>query len=533
MKSAFHYALCELKRRPRHTVSMIAASSAVLFAIILMMLWLHASWRESVLPENEHNYHFSLIGLTDDEILYIQKQPWVRVTYLYIPPPTMNARESLRVRVNDDEVLNVGKRIFDLCDRFGLWSRETAYARSFDMYRQEALNKVKIGALAKDFRQSGKSIEQYASDMAKVTLYDQNIANIGYISNTINGFYFTPGFFAQMSLFSVFMAGVMTVLTTESCRRRKPEFGCLRSLGMTRRQIVELNCFENLITTAASVPAAYLFTVLVVKLYGLLTRSLPTDGLYMTLTDEIPTAPILVVSLILVVMSNVGCLLVCLFERNADVEGLLRGEGQFEVSFVEKTSPRFERAKNADLYGVFTITRAKKSFFLGALIIAVMLPLPLWYCTFLPTVIQITQNALPVLIYFFIQELALLVTALTVIFVSTRSGADARSRELATLRSLGFTKRKTRMLLLAYYAAQSAITVAAAVFLFVELSGTSLNISSCPEPSPFTPGETIRKWCIDGLFIAAFLVPSVFGGMAASLRRFFRRSIIENIRETE
>lgn len=81
MKTSFWYAIRELRRRPRQFLSLTAVSAAVMTVLMLMILWMNATWRAEVLPLNQSNTHMHFYNLTESEKDYIRQLDYVQTTY--------------------------------------------------------------------------------------------------------------------------------------------------------------------------------------------------------------------------------------------------------------------------------------------------------------------------------------------------------------------------------------------------------------------------------------------------------------------
>jgi hypothetical protein len=100
MGAAVYYALRSIRRRPKSFISLAGVSAAVMLALILLLLFLEAEWRQSVMPDNTNNYHLCFYNLSDAEKDWIKSQEWTHATYeLYSASGGEETADEYRVRV--------------------------------------------------------------------------------------------------------------------------------------------------------------------------------------------------------------------------------------------------------------------------------------------------------------------------------------------------------------------------------------------------------------------------------------------------
>ena len=537
MKLSISYALSEIRRRPRGFIALTAVSASILTILIMMLLFLNASWRAEVMPDNEQNYHFYIRGLTDSEKRYVASQPWVQAWYdIDITGPDGKLIDStFRVRVIWPEVVRVSKHAWEIFDELNLWSREE-YKTTYDSYYKDKLNGIIAdyhGAPAESRLSTGYTIAETAMIQAKhKLLMSSKVKNVSFCQLSIDSYIIRPEFFAMMMMFALFLGSAMMILMSESYKRLTREFGTLRALGMKKRQIAYIFCAQNLFSSLAAIPLGAAASILVVKLYtAIYSGRLDAENVYLTLLDSIPVSVILIMSALMTIASLAGCIAVCVLNRNLELMSMLSGATGIRVSFVAKTSPRFERAKSARIYNRLRLGRTKRSFILSVLVIVIMLPLPLSYLLLMITPEFGAAAPEGEFAYYLFQTIILYLTSMIVIYVSSRSGADERAGEYGILRSMGMKKRGLRNMIFHPYILQILFTCIPSVLLFLKLSDTTQRTSALPGAARWTPVGFISTLLFDSAGVILLIAPPLFLGAALALRRFGRRSTIENIRD--
>lgn len=218
---------------------------------------------------------------------------------------------------------------------------------------------------------------------------------------------------------------------------------------------------------------------------------------------------------------------------------LLKREGSVQVSFVAKTSPRFEKAKSASVYSSLQIRRTRMSFLLTVAVIAIMLPLPLYLVMSAAETLfigdSLSRAEFAKGMYYIYQAVVMFVTSVTVIYVAARSKNDERHGEFAILRSLGMNKEMIRRTAFPAALWQIAITVIPTVMLFgfITDQSTYASTSAVGRFRPLTLVEFLKTFGAEMLGVILLIAPPMLLAMAFSLLRFNRRSVIESIREIE
>ena len=545
MKASFYFAMREIRRRPRHFIAQAIVSAAILTTLIMMLMQMNAEWRNDVMPERPDNYHFTLKGLTVHEKKWVRSQPWVQICYDVERRVNKDetADDTLNVRVIWSENNQAMKYARDVFDELNLWEREP-----YKMYYESTLSK-EIATLKKSYStkdenylvDSNTTLLSRATNFAKNTFVQSDrVKNRSYCLSILNTYIMRPEFFILSNVLALFLGGVMMILQSESYRALMPEYGTLRSFGLKREQLFFINGIESLASSIAAIPLGAAVSLAAVQIYMSLNRDvLADDSIYLKLTENIPISVILIMSLMLAVVSLAGSMLVCYYYRKRSTMELLKKEGSVQVSFVAKTSPRFEKAKSARIYSSLQIRRTKLSFILMTAIIVIMMPLPLNLMQLAFTMLFRSDSLTPAIkaefYYYLFQAVILFLTSVIVIYVASRSRADERHGEFAVLRSLGMNKKWIRKTAFPAVICQIALTVIPAVLLFLRVTDATVysSTSAANRIRHIDPVEFAKIFTSDALGIILLIAPAMLLGMAFSLVRFNRRSIVESIRENE
>ncbi len=535
MKVSFYFAFRELRRRPRRVVSMLLVAAAILTALNMLLFYLEADWRAQVMPDNPNNYHFTVKDHTDAQRRYIVSQPWVQAWY----EEDVNDRygtyqySQLKIRVDWENVLSSNALAWEIFDHFDLWHSDF-YEQSFESVKS-SIERTMRASWGFDTHRNGKTFEQWLEQNTEQSFLRNYVQNTRFTRLTINSYIIRPEFAMYMGMFSLFLGSTMAILFWEQYRQNLAEFGTMRAYGMKKRQIVFINCIETFVINLAAIPVSWLITAAVVWIYSLATNHLDDGSVYLTLGEYLPLGAMAIVALMMLAVALLGCIGICLLYRNYTVMELLRGIEAHRISFVSKTSPRFESANGLAIYDRLYITRTRASFLLGALILAMMLPLPLLFFTIVVNFVggEPTGGDVLIVIYHIVQTILLFITAITVTFVSTRQAADTRTHEFAVLRALGANRRRVKITAFTQAVLQSIITTVLAAIFFINMSDTTQTVSSLPIARNINFFALILQILLYAIGAAILILPPTLGGVAASLRRFFKRSTIANLRETE
>ncbi len=543
MKVSFFFSLREIRRRPRGFLALVAVSAALLTTLIMMLLYLNADWRNDVMPLKESNYHFYIQDLDESEKGWINAQPWCLKVYnemRYDSEGTLK-QNTLRVRVIWSENINALKYAREVFDRFDLWTSPT-YVKRYNSYYESKLALIRkeyLGLPEDTMLPHGMTIRQEAENQAKNKLLTEDVRNDRYMRAVINTYIIRPEFFTLLTVFALFLSGAMVILISERYRVRMAEFGALRSIGLKKRQLWYINGIDNIISSIVSIPIGIALAAGVVKLYSLVFADiLADDSVYLKLEENLPIAATAIVAVMMAVASLAGCMLVCYLFRERTVMELLKKEGSVRVSWVAKTSPRFEKAKSSAIYETLASRRTKLTFILATAIIVIMMPLPLAYL--IRSVETLTTasgdtSKLAEGIYYIFQAGVLFVTSMLVTYISSRSSTERRHGEFGILRSLGMNKRAIRRTAFRRAIKQIAFTCVPAVLLFMKVSDTTSysRTSSINRELDVNIPEFLAKVASESAGVALLITPPILLGVALSLLRFGRRSVIESIRDNE
>lgn len=530
VKFTLPYVLSSIRRRPRSFLAMTAVSASIMTILIMMLLYMNASWRAEVMPDNEHNYHFRLCNLTEQLKNYIRNEPWVQATYdhyTYSPVDDSLLYNDFRVRVTWDEVLYSSKHAKELLDKFDLWSTPYYEPLIEAGYNKQLAQIMEDNVLVSpnDRIKTGETASEAALRAAKqIFVMSHYCKNQSFCRKTINSYIIRPEFFNLMSLIALFLSAAIVILQTENYHHRSREFGSLRTLGMKKRHIVYICSIESLLTSLAAIPFGTIAALIFVKLYiALFGDLMERNDVYMTLLDNIPISVIVFVSILLTLFSLLACIFVAVTNRNRDIVDLIRGQIDLTVSFVAKTSGRFENAKNALIYSSMYTKRTKKNFILSLIIVIIMLPLPLGF-TLLTSELIFRNNsgAIPLeSIYYGFQTLMLMITSASVIFTSTKSSTDRRRHEIGVFRSLGLRRSPIRQIIARPLVWKIILAGVPATIILYSLSNLMVRDF----------GRFVLLTLLYALVSMLIITPPIFAAMGASLRRTFKMSAVEDLRD--
>ena len=535
MKAIRYFLLRDIRTRPLQFLSSVLVAMSAITALMLMLLYTEAAWRARVMPDHEDNYHFTVKNLSYAEKDEIANQPWVQACYeiLEYDDDGNLIRDDFRIRVTWDEVLYWGDHAWEIFDAYDLWD-DKAYRSNYEYYYNEILGKLQKRYYNAEVV-NGQPIE-YSAELATKREILLDTRNSIFISDTLNSYTFQPEFFANLTVFGMFLAAVMAILSSERYKRQMREYGTLRALGLRRRQLIALHCTHTALSSICAIPLAAGFTWGIVELYLRIMGDLVhADPAAMTLTASIPIAIIGWCSLWMTVLSTVGSFLVCLLYRKMPVMSLLRGEGTYQVSFVSKTSPAFEECPDTAAYNRLYLVRTRKSQIFSIIVIAIMMPLPLMYMGFLTEDLFELQytDALVTFLYNLFQAIFIFMTSVTVTILASAGMTNERHTEFGIFRALGITRKRLYDMVHAQSALRAVIVAVFAVVIFASISNARLQSSAVTAPMDETLTVFFVKCILDLIGTAVFVFPSVFGGVRLSLRRFFRRPIIDTLRDTE
>ncbi len=534
-KVSFYYAFREIRRRPGRFFSMAAITASLLVVLILMLLWAEASWRDQVMPDHQENYHFSIRDLTQSQKDYITNQPWVQAAYdidFYHRDGSLYYNE-FRVRVDWVNNLIAMRRAREIFDEFDLYF-EDYYINTYNMWYDNIYKNVVKEWLGMT-SYLGMTAEGRADDGARSSVITTMARNDYFCRLTINSYIVRPEFLAQAVMFSLFLGSASIILQSEYYKRSFAEYGSMRAMGMRKQSLSAILIIENIAASLAALVIAAPISVGIVALYGALTAHIPGEGVYLRLGQSVPLPVILILAGILTVVSALGCLLVCLLYQKKPLIDLLRNVGSYQISFVAKTSDRFERAAGIGIYPLLRLIRTRVSLLMNAAVMAVMIPLPMYYLSAAATLATTVsdKNSLLITLYFAFMATALFITSSAVIGVAAHAAGGARTKELGTIRAIGGSRKHIRCLYYPEAFAPAMIALILGSFLYSYFSDPTIRVSSISIPATETFGQQALQLLSYGPGLILLLGLPTFIGCAAALCKFFRRSTVENIREAE
>lgn len=428
IKSAFFLSVRELTGRKRETFVTVSITTAVLLALIMLMMFLEAQWRDEVMPENSDNYHFYIQSLSASEKQWIREQPFVQCTY--------DMGNEFRVRVTWEYASSSLECCWKIFDHFDLWSR-SPYAEPYRINYESLVikyNDLWYGAKQKN----GYTIAEMSAIGARSEMRFY-VRNRHFCILTGTNYIVRPDNMLLVMLFALFLGMAVTLIYSEKYRRGLVRYGTLRAIGFEKWQIFAVFIFSAVMTAVISLIPASVLAFIVVKAFVLLSSLFEKDTFF-TLLGYVPVSNILLSFCALLIAVIAGAITVCARYSNQEITDLLHARAVNTVSYVEKTSDRFEKAENAQLYPKLYSSRRRKSMLINSLIAIIMIPLPVYYILrcFILAFGEDNFSKLQ-LAYFIFQTLILALTAAGVIIMSALYRLRGRRRELSTLRALGMT----------------------------------------------------------------------------------------------
>ncbi len=544
MKVPLFLALREIRRRPRGFAALTAISAAIFTTLTMILLSLNAAHRADVMPLKPENYHFTLYGLTPHEETLLRIKPWVLATYCDAETGGLNVRV---VRSENARALDL---VWDFFDELDLWQRE-AYKERYDGYYygtmrdmwtfyggRTIIEKGVWRISEKNTLLDGTTYEDFAIPWAKYLLIKSDyVQNISYNRKCVDGYVMRPEFFALISIFSLFLCGASVVMTSERYRRRFSELGALRSIGLKKRQLVQLNVLETLLASLAALPLGGLLSAVILRLYRAIFADILADGsIYLTLEEHLPLGAMGIIAVMMCVSSLAGALVVCRIFRDKTAIELIRREGTVRVSWVAKTSRRFEWAKNPRIYERLATSRTKLTLALSVAVTVIMMPLPLGFLTRaveILTSFEGSDGELAELGFYTFEAAAMYVTSIAVIAISARSHTEERHGELGILRALGMNRRVIRGTVFPRAVRQILLCAVPAVLLFMRLTDTTPRTSSANRRYGIVIPEFLTELGLLSLGVVVLVAPPILAGVARSLARFRKRTVVDCIRENE
>ncbi len=534
------YALRDVRSRPKQFISLVAVSAAILTVMILAVLWEGALWREDVMPEKEHNYHFYFYNLSDEDKAYIRSQPWVLTTYdVYSELESVKGtahENAFRVRVTWENNAKSAMYARELLLRRGIIENEP-YDKQYEREYNQAygnLLEAWMGATVKN----GMPIETMAKNIAITSTLDKYILNNNYTMKTLNGYTMQPTFLLRTFLLMLFLCAAILILTLETYRANFREYGTLRALGFKNGQLLLVNLCRTLLVSAAAIPVSALFTFVIVRVYYLITAPLRTSvgSVYFTIDETVPVAALFLLAICLTAASLLASVIVFAMHKSKTTMSYLRGEDTFAVSFVSKTSPRFENAAGVLGYCRLYAVRARAMLSRYTVITAIMMPLPMFYLVVGVSMLGKDSSAASQIsaIYTAFQSVAVFVTTLCVTHAASRMFASSRSAELGVIRAIGGSKSTVRSVTYPIAALQfGAVLVLALLINGIITDAFATNIAVASRENAKTIAELLASGLLGVISAVCFVLPSAFSGLISFLIGFFRRPIIAAIREVE
>jgi|GEM_PF-3919959 Predicted permease. len=501
MKACLFYALRQLLRKPKELVTLIVISVGIMTALLMLALILESNWRSTVLPESADNYHFQLYDLTQSEQKYIKSLPYViYIKYKYVDDQIGQGQVITCVRVRHDLSATSLKYCREIMDKFDLWSRP------------------------------------HYVNVPYYLILRNMLVNQSYYLLTATPYILFPDTQLILNLFSVFLCSASALILGERYKRCYSEFGTLRALGMTERDIYKLNILQSIAVQFCALPPAAIIVAAFGKIYINAAKSFGTNesAVFTDLMNHIPLINIIYIFIISTIAAGVGAFLVCYSEKNRTPLELLGGVKAAAISYVAKTSDRFSRTSSPRIYNRLHSSRTRFQAMRNIIAVTVILPLPLFFiCLYT----DMTVNADELLLstsYVGAISLLLLIVAFMLSLTVSAYFIRGRKREFAILRSLGLSCGK-----LASFALPDAFLryiqsgLLAFISMFYIYTKYFFALRYNPDMlSSYT--DTIIAMIFPLLIgsAAISLLPGILGA-AAALRGSMGRDIINDMREAE
>lgn len=538
MKLSFWYVLRSVRRRPKRYITLAAVSASVMLVMILVILWSEAEWRAKVMPDNENNYHFAFYNLTEADKEYIRRQDWVQATYdiyyneEYMPEPWNN---HFRVRVTWDHVSDALSLARQVMVQLNLFEKEP-YVRSYSREKEAQIEAIKAKWMGAE-EKNGMTAEEVGIRNARSNILRTQVKNRDFLRLTQDSYTMQPSFFFKMAMMALFLGGATTILMLETYRDDFREYGTLRAIGFTKGHIFYVNLLYTGCVSLAAIPLAIGTAYAAIQIYYRLIAPYrdSIENLYFTISDNVPISTLLLCSFVLLLSALLGTLVVCWIYRTKSILSLLREQGTFVVSFVSKTSRTFVNSAHIHAYNKLYLIRARNSLIRYAVIIAVMMPFPMFY---LQTGVLLlydlsTPEAIVQAIYNAFQIVTILITTLCVTCAASRLSIRTRTRELAVFRALGASHQDIRRVTYPVAACQGCVILIAALMLNLILSSITTTTYIDSREGAIQLNELFINIATYSASAIVFVLPSVFSGILMFLPGFFRRPIISSLRNSE
>ena len=522
LKIIFGFAFCELRRKPKETVITVSFMTAVLVSLIMLLMFSEAQWRGEVMPEIPENYHFSIQSLSEGEKQWIRQQDFTQVTY--------DTDNGFRVRVTWEYAAKAVQCCRVIFDEFDLWQR-APYKERYDLIYQASYSQLKLkwmGATEK----SGYTLEQ----MSNINARDQVLEipyNRHFCLLTGTNYIVRPDNLILLMMFALFLGMAVTLLYSERYRSDMTRYGTLRAIGLTECEITLVFICNVVLTSLASLLPSALLSVAVVKLYNLISAGFEQDTAF-TLLTYVPISNIILSYLALLIAVVLGAFAVCKINSGKLIIELLQRRSNFNVSYVEKTSDKFENATDSKIYSKLYASRTKKSMIANSLITVIMVPLPVYYIWLCIDLARTPGHSTLMLLYFIFQALMITATSFAVIIMASVFRMRTRRRELSVLRAIGmnlseifYTIRSGELRLAAVSALLSGLFLAA-VYVLMDISLSSMgNYQIVYTLMALALGTALSP------VTCVFLILPQLAGIALGMKSISGDNITDSIREVD
>ena len=347
---ALRYAVKEIKKRPLDFLPILLSALGV-FILIFNMIIYFESQRVTNISYYRLDFEIKLYEMPHNSIAYIESLPYVKSVKSVTDEINSN---TLYIAFNPphNESANAIFKAFDrLIDDINL--RQYPYYQTWE-----------------------RDIGGFNRNTFKMP-YNRWF-NAFYIDALLENPMFSPPMLVLMFTSSILMSAVMILVFSLKLKKNINEYAMLRSLGMTTFDIMKINMFQGMGILLLSTPIAFVTSAVTMKLVCEASHNLYPEVRDNTpLIYNLPVQYIIIAVLIITAVSSVSLLLVCKLYNRKTIVGLISGAELLKISFVEKSSDKFEKARDFSHYGKLYRKRTRKSLLSTNIAYVAMLIFPL------------------------------------------------------------------------------------------------------------------------------------------------------------
>lgn len=336
MDFALKYALKEIKKRPLEFLPILLTSFGVLILLFNLIIY-NESRRVTDIAYYKLDFEIKLYEMPKESIARVEALEYVKKVKA---AEKKGAADSYTLYIEltpqyNKDVFKIYAAFDKLIADINLWRYP---------YYEEAGYK-----------------EYYEEFGIKDMMFDQWF-NERYIQALIYDPVISPAMLTIISAGAVLMAAVMTLVFSLKLKKSISEYAMLRALGMTSFDIMKINMFQGIGIMLLCVPPAFAASAGVMKAVCEASQNLfPELKDNTALTYIVPVKYMFTAALVLALVSGIALILAVRMYNKKTVVELINGAGQIKISFVEKSSDKFERAEDFSYYGRIYGKRTRKS----------------------------------------------------------------------------------------------------------------------------------------------------------------------------